>query len=62
MTDLIARKQIQKGIARKFMTKWRLTFEKRQTLKFLETSLDFARLRMSFESIKSYGTMLPIRI
>ena len=51
MTDLIARKQIQKGIARKFMTKWRLTFEKRQTLKFLETSLDFARLRMSFESI-----------
>jgi len=48
INDLVMLKLAQEMTARHALGRWRRVFERRQCVRFLETSLDFARLRIGF--------------
>ena len=54
LVSIILNKQIRMISAKSVFKTWHKIFRKRQSLKFLETTLDFARLRIGFQSVQSH--------
>lgn len=54
MNRLVMKKQVTTLVIRQNFKKWHRVFTRRQAIRFMETTLDFARLLNSFLKVKEY--------
>mmetsp|Transcript_3971 Transcript_3971/g.5980 ORF Transcript_3971/g.5980 Transcript_3971/m.5980 type:complete len:126 (-) Transcript_3971:1120-1497(-) len=61
VNDLILTKEVLRIKQVCYFRRWRNQFEKRQALRFLETNLDFTRIRLAFSKIQRQGQDVELK-